>query len=613
MNSLVRLPLFFGLLTVAGVCYAQTKQKSEYFDARKQHLKATFYLHDDDGTVLHGPYTSYYFSGGKESEGMFVEGEPTGIWSYYWENGHLKMKGELKNQSNFGLWKYYYENGQPQKEGYIYDGLRQDEWKYYYESGGLKSNGKYLDNTRVGIWNYYYEDGFLKAQAFYENGVGTYREFYTSGKLKAEGLNRDGVSDSLWTFYYDEGTIKARGEYEDGVKTGTWSYYYPNGNPSAEGEYTKGEAEGKWTYYHENGVMSSEGMQADGLKEGFWKIYAETGKPMGEGLFVKGEGEYKEFYPSGKLKVKGRIVDETNQGRWEYYYEDGSLEGEVDYIDGEGWYTGYYPDGTRYMTGRIKDNKRVGTWELYSADGSLAGYYRPIYENDKPVFKLVESATENTGDNGPGYSRPEYRYRNRKLKYFTPRIGEFRGFVLAANPIATAFGDLPVYAEYYMQERLGYEAVLTLIRNPFFEGDATIDLNEVYTRGFSVTFRQKFYQQDRSIGMLYFGQGLRFVSQKHQVNTDPLSTGEGVRLLKAVERRGEYSLFIGDRIVKEAGNSGITIDIWAGLGLGYRYFNKQYDEGIGEDRLFDEISQSPFAIYPRLGINVGYIFNFKTK
>ncbi|MGB3182483.1 MAG: membrane-binding protein [Cyclobacteriaceae bacterium] len=613
MKSLIRYALFGWLLLAAGVLCAQSRQKSEYFDARRQHIKASFYLHDEDASVLHGPYISYYYSGQKESEGMFVDGKPVGIWSYYWENGNLKMTGELQDQSNHGHWQYYYENGQLQKEGYIYDSRRQDEWKYYYESGGLKSNGKYLDNTRVGIWNYYYEDGFLKAQAFYENGVGTYREFYSSGKLKAEGLNRNGVSDSLWVFYYDEGTTKAQGEYEQGVKAGTWTYYYPNGNPSAEGLYRDGVADGKWTYFHENGNISSEGMQLAGKKEGFWKLYGETGEARGEGLFIKGEGEYKEYYPSGKLKVKGLIVNELNQGPWEYYYEDGTLEGEVEYIDGEGEYTGYYADGTIYMSGWIKNNKRVGTWELYGPEGQLAGYYKPIYENDKPVFKLVESVAEKDGENDTGYVRPEYRYRNRRVKYFTPRIGEFHGLILAVNPIATAFGHLPVYAEYYMQERLGYELVLTLVRDPFFEGGASIDLNEVYTRGFSATFRQKFYQQDRSIGMLYFGHGLRMLSQKHQANTDPQSTIEGIRLLKAVERRVEYSVFAGDRIVKEAGNTGITIDLFFGVGVGYRYFNKQFDENLSQNELFDDINQSPFAVYPRLGINVGYIFNIKAK
>ncbi|MDG1776057.1 MAG: toxin-antitoxin system YwqK family antitoxin [Crocinitomicaceae bacterium] len=43
----------------------------------------------DDG--FHGPYKSFYENGNLKVEGNYIDGNPDGIWKYYWEsNGKLK-------------------------------------------------------------------------------------------------------------------------------------------------------------------------------------------------------------------------------------------------------------------------------------------------------------------------------------------------------------------------------------------------------------------------------------------------------------------------------------------------------------------------------------------
>ena len=336
----------------------------------------------------------------------------------------------------------------------------------------------------------------------------------------------------------------------------------------------------------------------------------------GEGHFQSGSGDYNEFYDNGNLKVSGKMKDGVHEGKWMYYYEDGGLEGTSDFVNGEGDYIGYYPDGKLKMKGKIKNGKNVGNWELYKEDGSVAGYYKPIYEDDKPVFKVTEEpeTSEIIGD----YMKPDYRYKKRHNRYFSPRINEYRGIIIAAGPLAMIIGSLPVSLEYYFQERMGYEVQFSIIRDPFFKEGVSVEPYELYSRGFSTAFRQKFYHNEMGMGMLYFANELRYSNRKHQFNAiDSLSLPVVTMYTEsATENLYEYSFIVGNRWMRLFGEtwnvqskqSGITIDFFIGIGIGYRDFQKNYMDNPVNNEIFDEIRQKKFAISPRLGVNIGYVF-----
>lgn len=595
---------------------AQRVTVHTYYDEAETRIKETFMVMEGDKSILDGKYISYYQNGNIKSEGFYRNNEPTGYWSYNYESGKLKMRGQLRGNSNYGLWKYFYENGQVSMEGNIFNGKREGEWRFYYESGIKKSRGNFKNNEKTGIWNHFYEDGTLKAQAFYEGDTGFYKEFYNNGNVKAQGYNIDGKSDSTWIYFYENGIIQAKGIFKEGLRSGIWTYYYPNGNLSASGYYKRGEKNGNWTYYHENGKKSSEGIEIDGRKEGDWKIYDSEGYMKGEGFFESGNGIYKEYHDNGNLKITGEMKDGIHIGKWMYYYEDGSLEGTANFVNGEGEYIGYYPNGNLKMKGKIKNGKNVGNWELYREDGSVAGYYKPIYEEDKPVFKVSEEPSTEIiqGD----YMKPDYKYKKRGSRYFTPVINEFKGIIIAANPLAMILGSLPLSLEYYFQERMGYEIQFNIIRDPFFENGKDIEYNELYKRGFSIAARQKFYHKEKGIGMLYFANELRFSNIKHSANAldttdvyNPVS-----RTMNATENLYEYSFIFGNRWMKLFGEtwsvkskqSGFTIDIFIGAGIGYRDFQKNYPQNPVNEEIFDELRQGKLAISPRFGVNIGYVF-----
>ena len=602
------------MLLIAGLqCFAQPVEVKTYYDDAQTILKEIFYIDNPSTARLTGPYRSYYINGTLEKEGFYKNNYPDSLWHYYYEGGALKMKGMLKNGTNHGLWEYYYENGNLRMAGMIINSKREGTWKFYFENGQLKSQGDYKNGRRTGIWNFFYEDGKLKAQTFYDkNGRGRYKEFYNSGELKAEGININGKSDSTWVFYHENGKLKAVGDYQEGKRDGLWIFYHNNGKKSAEGSYVAGSKDGKWIYYHTNGEVSSEGALREGKKEGYWKFFGEDGKFKAEGIFEKDDGKYTEYYESGKIKAEGNIVDGKKDGVWIYYYEDGSKEGECHYLQDKGEYTGYYPDGTLKMKGKIEDGVNVGLWELYDGEGNLAGYYRPYYEDNKPIYKLVEKPPVRRGD----YVKPAYKYKSYKSRYFDAVINEYKGIILSTGPLAPLFNQLPFTVEYYIQERLGYELQLGLLRKPFFKSSKNVTPGQIYNRGFYVSLRQKFYNPEGSFGMFYFGHEVRITPIRHFANvvdSTAISPGETFQI-NSSETRFEYAFFIGDRWMQLFGerhnnkSRGFTIDAYIGVGFGYRLSEKKYPANPQYDEIFKDLNDSKFVISPRLGLNIGFVF-----
>ena len=604
--------VLWATLMIPHVVTGQGIEIYTYFDEAKSKPKEHYYIKDSISAQLNGPYESFYSSGNVASKGFYKTNIPDSLWQYYYENGHLKMEGLLKNGQNFGNWKYYFENGNLNMQGPIFGSTRQGTWEYYFENGILKSEGGYIDNKKNGIWNYYYEDGTHKAQAYYIKDAGWYKEFYHSGKLKAEGKNVESKSDSTWVFYYEDGNLQAEGNYNNGVRDGNWIFFYENGSKSAEGAYVNGTKDGKWTFFHENGNISSEGALQNNQKEGYWKIFNENGDFTAEGVFKNNDGQYTEYYESGKLKAQGNLKKGENDGQWFYYYEDGSLEGECLFDQGTGDYTGYYSDGTIKMKGKIEDGVNVGIWELYHDDGSLAGYYRPYYEDKEPAYKLVEKPAEPHGD----YMKPAYRYKNSKIRYFDPVINEYRGIILATNPLPMFIGSLPISIEYYFQERLGYELQVRILRDPFFKKNSLVPVNESFERGFDVALRQKFYHPEGDYGMFYFAHEVRLTSINHLSNIlDSTSTETTIQeSIRIHETKFEYSVLIGDRFMTLYGERmsrssiGITIDGFVGLGIGYRLTEKKYSQNPAYDQIFNDVNTSKISIAPRIGINIGIVF-----
>jgi antitoxin component YwqK of YwqJK toxin-antitoxin module len=586
---------------------SQHTKVETWYDSKHIVPKEIYFVTQKSPHSIDSLYTSYFQNGNLKSKGYYNRGKAEGPWEYYYENGNVKMSGDLKDNINYGIWTYYYENGKINMKGEVEKGLREGEWKFFYENGNLKSSGTFKKDMKDGAWDYFYEDNIYKAHAEFEKDKGTYSEYYTNGNIKGEGQISNGKSNGIWKYYYEDGSKQAEGTEKNGVKEGTWKFYHKNGQVSSEGPFVNGKQEGNWKYYHENGNLSSEGAQKEGEKDGFWKLYYVSGQFKAEGNFAKGDGPYKEYYESGKLKIEGYVKKDKNDGLWIYYYEDGAKEGECFFTEGKGQYKGFYPNGKTKMEGRIENGNKVGVWSLYKEDGTLAGYYKTYYENDVPVFKPVEENPKEVKGDTVKRIKPTFTSPKKKSRYFTKKVNEKRDFIVSAGPLGFFAHQIPVSIEYYFQERLGYELNFTSFTKPFLKGAGSIPINEEYIRGFSVGLRQKLYQKDKDKGMFYYAQELRFTSNEYYNNHQD-STPAPLELFRASEKRYEFCLIFGDRLIKDPKKKGWTLDIFGGIGLGYKEITKKYSGNRSIDSLFPDLKEKTLTIPVRLGFNIGYLF-----
>lgn len=589
-----------------GVFSQKTFTKRIYFDDEETKLREIITLKKSDSSLC-GMYQSMYENGSLAVKGYYTNDKSDSSWVYYFENGKEKAKGNFRNGKQHGKWKYFFENSNLKHQGLFYENEKNGHWTYYYENGTEKSSGTYTEDEKDGIWNYFYEDGSLKAQAYYKNGSGTYKGFYPSGKLKTEGRNVNEKSEGNWVYYYETGEKEASGNFSNGLRDGHWLYFHKNGQKAAEGKFVNGEKNGVWKYYYPDGSISSEGEMTDDQKDGFWKLYYIGGEIKGEGRYDKGSGEYIEYYPSGKQKARGKIKDGQKEGKWIYFSEEGLEDGVANYSNGIGVYEGYYPDGTLKMKGKVEDGKRIGNWTLYNPDGTIAGTYKPVYEEEKPIFRISEEMED--GEEKKSTDKPEYHYKNKQIRYFNRRINEYTAYILATNPLWAFTGKVPVSFEYYIQERLGYETQITFHHKPFFKDHTSLKPNKLFKQGVEFTVRQKFYNEDGKLGMFYFGHQLSGGYLQHSANyLDStfviISPIEKIR--SSYETRFSYGVFVGNRWSKRAGDSGVTLDFNVGVGLGRRNFQLEEKENNQSDFIFDELKKDKFYLPIIFTLNIGF-------
>ena len=517
-----------------------------------------------------------------------------------------KTEGKYKSGVPNGKWTYYYENGNIKSVGMLLGSLKEGHWTYYFESGDMKSAGSYEKDQKSGAWDHFYEDGSIKAQINYQNEIGEYREFYPYGGTKQEGKIVNDKSEREWIYYYETGETKAIGHFNEGLRTGLWHYYYRNGKEKAVGNYHEGQKNGEWRYFYENGSISQTGNIMRDRKQDYWKLFYPSGELKGEISFDNGSGIFREYYLNGSKKSEGRIVNDKKEGEWLYYDENGELEGEADFENSEGVYSGYYPDGNLKIKGKIKNDKRLGKWSLYNPDGSIAGTYTPIYEYEKPLFVNRLLSDPRNKPEEDGYNNPRYKYKKRGLRYFNPRINEYRALIVGTNPLWLLDKQLPIALEYYMQERIGYEVQLDIIKDPFFMTTANIPDYSVFSRGSRLNFRQKFYHENDKPGMFYFGHEISFTFINHQVDhPDTLIFPTLPKFGNMMENEFSYGFFVGTRWMRDVGDSGPTFDLFLGIRIANRTYKREFEPDPVLDIYFDPLVE-PGIYFPLIfGLNIG--------
>ena len=565
------------------------KQVTTWYDKEKTEVKEVYFIKEIKGAQTYdSTFTSYYQSGKIKSQGQYLNNNLDGKWKFYYESGSIKAKGFYKDSQADSLWMYYYENGTVSSKGELLKGKKVGNWQFFYENGSKKSSGYYVFDNAIGKWLYFYDNGSVKGKANYTSpGYATYEEFDGNGITKAKGFLKNGLSDSSWVHYYPGGKVRARGKELNGHKSGHWEYFYENGKTSAVGDELNGQREGKWLIFDDNGFVTA------------------------EGNYVNGSGDYKEYYPNGKIKAEGKIENGKNQGAWIFYDADGKVEGKANFDEGEGLYQGFFQNGNLKMEGPIKDNNKAGRWKLYNADGTFAGYYQN-YPDDGSIANLehqievdIDSAHASVvtkEDLKPVKSNTkDKRKKQSNIKYFS--------VILSLNPFAVFVNSLPIYLELYNDKKWGYELEGIIMKNPLFQNHTKLGDRQVGYYETALGVKQKIYQKKATeIGRPYFAHGFRYVYLAAKSNLHENIGDPQVTVLQVNQNSFEYTLQIGDRLLKNYRKSGIAFDIYGGLGLGYRFYGKNWSSNAGYDEVFSEILQSNWYMPLRFGFSLGYRF-----
>lgn len=205
-------------------------------------------------------------------------GNRTGLWKKYYENGQLRYEGIFKNGKPTGkLIRYFPEGGISAELIFHEDG--ETSWAtLYYQSGKKAAEGKYINQEKDSTWNYY---------SFYNDRL-TIKEDWKMGEK--HGFTKK---------YYDDGKVAEITEWENGLKHGIWEQYYENNQLRLKTIYKEGKRDGDFMSYSPGGLPFIKGQYSDGLMDSTWIYYDEQGNPDITIEFEKGVQQ-----PNAELKQR---------------------------------------------------------------------------------------------------------------------------------------------------------------------------------------------------------------------------------------------------------------------------------------------------------------------
>ncbi|MFP4024779.1 MAG: toxin-antitoxin system YwqK family antitoxin [Thiohalospira sp.] len=316
-------------------------------------------------------------------------GNKTGIWKLFYDNGTLKeekefLKGKLHgvykiyNKKGFLINTLYYENGEIIKESDNYT-AQIDIKEDYDENGNLLFEGSYLNQKPIGVHRFFNVKGEVIKTKIYN----PYHELISEGIVQL-----DGKREGKWIDYYPEGKKRAEGYYNNGEKTGNWKFYFPNGRIQQTGSYINGKLSGSWKWYYSNGNLRKEEFYIYGLPDGESIEYSDTGSIIGKGNYVQGEKEGKWKYDIGDQIENGNYVMGLKDGIWKRYYKsNGSIAFEGRFLQGspDGKHTYYFPNGKEKENQYYETGEKVRSWPKYYENGELQLVIQ--YRNNK-IYKI---------------------------------------------------------------------------------------------------------------------------------------------------------------------------------------------------------------------------------
>ena len=81
------------------------------------------------------------------------------VWIGQYPSGKKREEGVCVNDQQTGKWTYWYENGQKDEEGVYVHGKRTGKWTKWFDNGQKRWEGVYDTGKLTGVWTMWKMDG----------------------------------------------------------------------------------------------------------------------------------------------------------------------------------------------------------------------------------------------------------------------------------------------------------------------------------------------------------------------------------------------------------------------------------------------------------------------
>jgi antitoxin component YwqK of YwqJK toxin-antitoxin module len=178
-----------------------------------------------------GPWKKTDKEGRLIYSGSFLDNKPTGRFIYYDTTGAVKAESQFKEQGTKAYTVTFYRSGVKLSEGLYINEKRDSIWHFYNEEGILISEETYRDGKAEGIWKTYYANKSILEEVTYRNGVkeGPWKQYYFDGPVKLNATYKNGKLEGLATFYHPSGRVMVSGPYTNNLKDGVWMHLNDKG------------------------------------------------------------------------------------------------------------------------------------------------------------------------------------------------------------------------------------------------------------------------------------------------------------------------------------------------------------------------------------------------
>ena len=175
-----------------------------------------------------------------------------------------------------GHWVRTDKDGSKIYEGTFVDGLETGVFTYYYQDGSVRIRNTYTEPGRICSHEAFDEQGHRLATGTYNqrNRDGQWKFYNESGRLVKEAQYKMGVKHGLHVIYTSKGDTAEVTHWADNHRHGRW-WKRIGERGYITGIYVRGGLEGRLVEYDDNGLLIREGFYKDGFRHGAYRFFED--------------------------------------------------------------------------------------------------------------------------------------------------------------------------------------------------------------------------------------------------------------------------------------------------------------------------------------------------